>query len=571
MFWVTSINHRVEITLGKEVDDHFVTNMDIRWILSIATLCLCLAVYTPITVYLLTKFMKYSSQMVIAKRHPQIFVIMMILGIIYLSISRLVTLGTRTMLVTNEYCFIKSCKIAKFLNLYATTFFYSITFIAPPLYLLLKYWMIYYDIKWMQATFNLEWKSLINPYFHEMDEYIKKHKNCNPNPNPNSNQNNNINININHKMDESHGDDTFDISRFSNELIKNSNGSTIDGQGSYTMNADIRNNFWLKNRISYGNEQYMLKKCLYLSVILVSISLVLWYILWIEIGLYLASFYDALIVFLTNIGIFIIHYKTPKFSDNFFVRLEMKCVSFCVLFAMVSFIAIFMTTSTTYEYIFATTHANSIAFFAIGFCQTQLVFIKCKNILNIPKSISNVASYSSRSVEVSKESSTQGDSEGSSKMSSKLSQTQMSGISVSGTATAGLKIENITNISRIMTGDDNGNRINTNTSGSLNPLDLVEDIKTKTKTKTKRKNKDKPKLEGKGKKIKKERSKIDVEYMLRRKRALEFFVCLLVDWSSIVFLFMIILFFNCLCPFYVFFLFFLCDGNAIRYVDASFE
>ena len=143
--------------------------MDAKWVATIISCVLFYVIYVPIMLYMIKKIDSLSSHMVILKRHPTVVIRTMIFAIFYVGLSRFFALIPLTMLSTGEHCFVDSCIIAKISYFYIATIFYSIGVIGGPLHYVLKYWIILYDIKWIQATFNCEWKSLINPNFRDIN------------------------------------------------------------------------------------------------------------------------------------------------------------------------------------------------------------------------------------------------------------------------------------------------------------------------------------------------------------------------------------------------------------------
>ena len=98
-------------------------------------------------------------------------------------------------------------------------------------------------------------------------------------------------------------------------MLYNNNNDNNDSN-----NETISNNFWLMRQNTYGNALFMKKFVFKLSFIIILISMILWYVLWIisDLG-FIVSFYDALIVLSVNILIFIACYHTRKFIDNFYI------------------------------------------------------------------------------------------------------------------------------------------------------------------------------------------------------------------------------------------------------------
>lgn len=92
--------------------------------------------------------------------------------------------------------------------------------------------------------------------------------------------------------------------------------------------SELIDDWWLSHRVTLGNAQYMEEKFLIATGVLVVLSWIIWYISLDILGWgYIASFFDTFIVFACN-GIIIFGWcKTPYFIDNFFVRLEMRCVA----------------------------------------------------------------------------------------------------------------------------------------------------------------------------------------------------------------------------------------------------
>ena len=88
--------------------------------------------------------------------------------------------------------------------------------------------------------------------------------------------------------------------------------------------------WWLSHRVTLGNAQYLEEKFLILTGVLVGISWIIWYVSLIVLGTgfgYIVSFYDTFIVFGCNGFIIFFWMKTPRFIDNFSIRLEMRCVA----------------------------------------------------------------------------------------------------------------------------------------------------------------------------------------------------------------------------------------------------
>ena len=136
---------------------------NIKWIATIFTLVALNGVYLPILTYYLFKFRSKRNQMVIRKRYPYIVTIMAYLGLLYISVSRWFALIPKAMIET-QVCFDESnkCSIAKFVFYWISVPVYSISIIGTPMYLYLKYFLIYFEIKWMQQSFNFHWKIFIS-------------------------------------------------------------------------------------------------------------------------------------------------------------------------------------------------------------------------------------------------------------------------------------------------------------------------------------------------------------------------------------------------------------------------
>ena len=143
--------------------------MSMPWIWSLLTLVLSFCFYTPVIVYYYLQLRVHSPQIAIKKRYPDIAVISIFLSVLHITISRPLAVISVTMVETEWCLFGNSCMIADILYKYITIVPYSITIIGVPFYIFLKYWLLFYDIKWMQASFNFEWKYLINPNFSTID------------------------------------------------------------------------------------------------------------------------------------------------------------------------------------------------------------------------------------------------------------------------------------------------------------------------------------------------------------------------------------------------------------------
>ena len=135
----------------------------------------------------------------------------------------------------------------------------------------------------------------------------------------------------------------------------------------------------------------MFNKFVLISCILVSISLVLWYIFWIELNAYVASYYDAFVVLVTDSLIIVTWFRTPRFIDNFYIRYEMLFVTGALMFSLILFIIVsvasfsvdlFINDETGFWYVILVSHTNSITFLAIGMIQTLLVLKKCSALLS---------------------------------------------------------------------------------------------------------------------------------------------------------------------------------------------
>ena len=195
------------------------------------------------------------------------------------------------------------------------------------------------DVKVIQATFDCEWRSLINP---QNTHKLKKQQNR---------------------------------------------------QKSRVRANQLTHNWYLANRTKYGNLGYLKQKGLLFSCILCFISMLLWFIFWptLSIGGLISYTYDALCLFGINIATIICYYNTPKFIDNFYIRNEMSFVTFALFFGIFLFIlsAIIITffinddsddigmwSNIVY------THSNSITILIAMWLQTQYVISKCKDIIN---------------------------------------------------------------------------------------------------------------------------------------------------------------------------------------------
>lgn len=152
--------------------------LDSRWIGTIVTLILLNMVYLPLLMYYLMKYLKFRNQIVIKKRYPEIAIIMAYLALIYITISRWLALIPITMIDTNQLCFYDDCRIAKFVFYWISLIPYCICVIGTPMFLLLKYYLVYFEIQWMQQCFNFHWKNLINPKYTSNGRfrfYVKHH------------------------------------------------------------------------------------------------------------------------------------------------------------------------------------------------------------------------------------------------------------------------------------------------------------------------------------------------------------------------------------------------------------
>lgn len=115
-----------------------------KWIACSVSTCIVLFIYLPLLLLWYRRLKRFSNLVIIQKRYPSIVSIMMALGAFYM-IGRPLSSVSITMLATRD-CIIPSCDIAYFIYYAPVTFFHSIPIIATPIYLFIKYWLIYYGM-----------------------------------------------------------------------------------------------------------------------------------------------------------------------------------------------------------------------------------------------------------------------------------------------------------------------------------------------------------------------------------------------------------------------------------------
>ena len=144
---------------------------------------------------------------------------------------------------------------------------------------------------------------------------------------------------------------------------------------------------------------YMKRLIFYLICILSGISILLWYLLWILIDMgVIAIFYDALVVIIVTIAIFITWMKTPQFIDNFYIRSELRWITATVASGIISVVLIWSSVgyigsltqcSSQHWSVILVTNSYAIGMSANTLDQTKYVFYKCKDILHISSSNTN--------------------------------------------------------------------------------------------------------------------------------------------------------------------------------------
>ena len=131
------------------------------FIISLAIIALELLFYFPAMIYGTYSFGKYRHNILIGKRYPSLTLIAVI-GILTHSISwTFATLSENKILLPYTY-------YAKVLRFIGTSFF-----IWP---IMLRFWMLFYNINWIYQTQNQNWKSIIDPSFKHPTKYYAQTK-----------------------------------------------------------------------------------------------------------------------------------------------------------------------------------------------------------------------------------------------------------------------------------------------------------------------------------------------------------------------------------------------------------
>ena len=330
-----------------------------KWIATIISIAVIYCIYVPLTLHFLRTFWRYKSKVVIAKRHPSIVAAFSLCCIAYLAISRPVSLVVAVMLNTKQKCFSENCdyNLVVDLDIYATSFLHSFTLLPMPLLLFTKFWLIFWDIKRIQYSFNFEWKTLINPYFYLM--------NCQT---------------------------TTTISKSLSRTTTISNLPTKDNVNCNVSPKHIiqQQKFWLTYKSTFGDEKYMIKLTAIIWLICSTISATCWIVID---GLLsyerIASIFDFTVCFAALGGVWVLTVQTPKMMDKLHIRDEIAYSAACVLWPLIFNLIAFILVSNSFWRVIITTHIISFSLFIISTFQLKFVFIRCKHLIHDTKNLND--------------------------------------------------------------------------------------------------------------------------------------------------------------------------------------
>ena len=145
-------------------------NSNSSWASLIAFFIVVYIIYVPITLYYTKKFRENQTSMFITKRHPTIVLISILSSLIFISLDRPLHL----LYFTCHNLQYQTCAFWSNLSLKISYPFVLGPFIAS----LARVWLIYFDIKFNQATQNSKWMGLINPTCNDLEKnnFFIKHK-----------------------------------------------------------------------------------------------------------------------------------------------------------------------------------------------------------------------------------------------------------------------------------------------------------------------------------------------------------------------------------------------------------
>ena len=140
-------------------------NDSVKWALFSSLTAINVVILAPCCWYFSRQFYKHRRNMVIHKRYPKLTMIWCILSILSITITRPLYLFTYT-ICDDPQNFNLDCNYIQnqnfiFMMHYIHTFFFYLTHFAGWV-LLLRYWLIYFNVNWTKATLSKTWKIHLN-------------------------------------------------------------------------------------------------------------------------------------------------------------------------------------------------------------------------------------------------------------------------------------------------------------------------------------------------------------------------------------------------------------------------
>ena len=146
-----------------------------EWIIFfICTSCIYLIII-PFVIYCNYSFNLHKQDIIIQKRYPSLTLLFGVLMTLNIFLSRPLYLLTYTICndpqAFSTNCDIENKSIINFIHYFLLLCIYS--FSTPNLWIvLLRYWLIYYNVNWTRSTINKTWKIHLNPSDVESDWYL---------------------------------------------------------------------------------------------------------------------------------------------------------------------------------------------------------------------------------------------------------------------------------------------------------------------------------------------------------------------------------------------------------------
>ena len=217
-----------------------------------------------------------------------------------------------------------------------------------------RFWMISYDMKWIQASLNEQWHNIItNPKYCYTINLSRSHGNS-KHKSSNNNNNNNSNSNGNNDLNNKNSNNNINsnrIPRFTASVVTIRNQFNSENGIKYNNNE----NWYLTNKMTLGNVDYIGKNYIYPAII---INPIIVWILSIEFGTYdiISEIVYPILCIIPALSIGYLYYiiNKMKFEDNFFVYKEIgtifKLLVSCIIVytVIVLFVYFLLTLSNVY-------------------------------------------------------------------------------------------------------------------------------------------------------------------------------------------------------------------------------